>query len=105
MFINILVAAVIGACAGLLWYGLTKIPAIQKQFQKIPKWASLIVVLAVVKIFHPMIADEFNCLLTAPVYSGRRGLMTCARRLAQFQRTFLSSRPPCGGRSEVVVLP
>ncbi len=60
MFINILVAAVIGACAGLLWYGLTKIPAIQKQFQKIPKWASLIVVLAVVKIFHPMIADEFN---------------------------------------------
>ena len=57
---NIAFAAIIGACAGLLWYGLTKIPPIQRQFQKFPKWVGIVVVLGVVKIFHPMLEDAFN---------------------------------------------
>jgi hypothetical protein len=60
ILVNVVVAAVIGACAGLLWYGLTKIAAIQKLFQKFPKWVSIIVVLGLVRFFQLLIMDEFD---------------------------------------------
>jgi len=60
IFINILTAAAAGACIGLFYYGLTKIPLIQRQFQKFPKWVSFIAVLAAVLILYPMVTRFSN---------------------------------------------